>query len=68
MTIGENILMRRKKLGIAREKIAKQCGISLSQLYRIENDIHSPSINVFIKIAKALNVSLDDLVNLKKKH
>lgn len=53
-----NIKLYREKMGISQEKLARLVDISLSQLRNIEKDrTEKPSIEVAIKIKRALNVN-----------
>lgn len=68
MTIGENIMLLRKKKELSQAELGKKIGTSGDIIGRYERDIMSPSIDVIIKIANVLEVTLDYLVgatNLK---
>ncbi|MFA5199357.1 MAG: helix-turn-helix transcriptional regulator [Candidatus Omnitrophota bacterium] len=61
--IGENIRYRRIKAGLSQEKLARLANISLNTLTKIESGFAKrPTIQTVAKLAKALKVSLDDLV------
>ena len=62
MTIGEHILILRKKLNLSQSALGKQVDTSGDIIGRYERDIMTPSIEVIMKIADALNVSIDFLV------
>lgn len=62
MTIGEHITTLRKKRGISQGNLGKMVGTSGDIIGRYERDEVKPSIEVAIKIADALEVSLDYLV------
>lgn len=62
MTIGEHILILRKKHGLSQAALGKKVDTSGDIIGRYERDIMTPSIDVIIKIADALNVSIDYLV------
>jgi len=62
MSLGSKISALRKRLGVSREKLARVCDISLSQMYKIEKDIHAPSVILASKIAKALKTTIDNLL------
>lgn len=62
-TIGKNIKKYREKLGISQDKLSKLAGITLHTITKIESGATpDPRIETVKKIAKALNVSLDDLI------
>ena len=61
--IGENIKKCRAKLGLSQEELAKKSGVKYTTLTKIEsNVIKKPSVMVMAKIAKALGVSIEDLI------
>ena len=63
INIGENVKKYRGKLGLSQEDFAKKSGVKYSTLTKIEsNVIKKPLVIVMAKIAKALGVSLDDLL------
>ena len=59
----KNLKQLRKKKNWTQEKLAQKSGISFHTLIKIERgDIRTPRLGTLIKIAKALGVSLDDLI------
>jgi len=62
MTLGQNITALRKKLKLSQSDLGKAVGTSGDIIGRYERDEVKPSIEVAIKIADALQVSLDYLV------
>jgi len=62
MTIGEHILILRKKHNLSQSALGKKVDTSGDIIGRYERDIMMPSIEVIMKIADALNVSIDFLV------
>lgn len=62
MTLGEHILILRKKHGLSQAALGKKVGTSGDIIGRYERDIMTPSIDVIMKIADALDVSIDYLV------
>ena len=62
-TIGRNIKKYRGKLAISQDKLSKLAGITLHTITKIESGATSdPRIETLKKIAKGLNVSVDDLI------
>ena len=62
-SIGENIKKRRTKLGLSQEDFAQKSGVKYTTLTKIESGvIKTPSVLMVEKIAKALNVSIEDLL------
>lgn len=62
MALGQNITVIRKKLKLSQSDLGKAVGTSGDIIGRYERDEVKPSIEVAIKIADALQVSLDYLV------
>ena len=61
--IGGNIKKRRTKQGLSQEDFARKSGVKYTTLTKIEsNVIKKPSVLVMAKIAKALDVSIEDLI------
>lgn len=61
--IGSNIRKIRQRRKLTQERLARLAGISLNTLTKIESGFaKSPNIKTIVKIAKALNVSIDKLV------
>ena len=61
--IGENIKKRRTKLGLSQEDFAQKSGVKYTTLTKIETGvIKKPSVFVVSKIAKALNVAIENLL------
>ncbi|WP_426473373.1 helix-turn-helix domain-containing protein [Chryseobacterium balustinum] len=62
MTLGQNITIISKKLKLSQSDLGKAVGTSGDIIGRYERDEVKPSIEIAIKIADALQVSLDYLV------
>jgi len=63
----KNLRKYRDKKGWSQEKLAREAGISYNTLIKIERGgIKNPKIETIIKLAKALSVSIDELVGSKK--
>jgi transcriptional regulator with XRE-family HTH domain len=62
MTLGEHITLLRKKKGLSQADLGKAIGTSGDIIGRYERDEVKPSIEVVIKMADTLEVSLDYLV------
>jgi transcriptional regulator with XRE-family HTH domain len=62
-TIAKNIKKLRKQRGLSQDKLSKLADISHNTIIKIESGaIQSPTMDTAQKIAKALGVSLDDLM------
>ncbi len=62
MTLGQHIIALRKKNNFSQSELGKKAGTSGDLIGRYERDEVKPSIEVIIRIADALNVSIDYLV------
>lgn len=63
--IGENIKKARKKKGISQDKLSKLAEVTLTTLTKIESGVNiNPTVKTIQKIAKALNVKVDDLLRI----
>lgn len=61
-TLGDNIMLLRKKKSLSQAALGKIIGTSGDVIGRYERGDISPSIDVVSKIAEALEVSIDYLV------
>jgi transcriptional regulator with XRE-family HTH domain len=62
MSFGKNLVKFRKEKGLTQEGLVKLSGVAISQIRRYETDKSSPSLEVIIKLAKTLGVSIDEMV------
>jgi len=60
--IGANIKTLRLAKGLQQKEVASMTGVSVSQYGRIENGLTKSSIVVLLRMAEALEVSLDMLI------
>ena len=62
--IGVNIKKIRAEKGYSLEKIARLADLSLNTIVKKENGVNqNPTFETLQKIAKALEVKMDDLIN-----
>ena len=62
-TIGENIKKYRAKHGLTQDDLVKKANVKYSTLTKIEGGVvKKPSVQIMAKIAKGLDVSIDDLM------
>mgnify|MGYP001577224814 FL=1 len=62
-TIGKNLKKFRQDKGLSQDKLSKLADLSLNTVVKIELDESpNPTIETIQKIAKALAVSVDDLL------
>ena len=61
--ISDNLRKLRGKKGYSLEKVARLADLSLNTIVKIENGVNqNPTIETLTKIAKALEVGVDDLI------
>lgn len=61
--IGKNIKRLRQAKGISQDKLSKLADLSLQTIVKMElDDKPNPTIETVQKIAKALDISIDDLM------
>jgi len=59
----KNLAKLRKQKGWSQEKLAVESGVSYNTIIKLERGrIKNPKIDTVIKLAKALNVSIDKLL------
>jgi transcriptional regulator with XRE-family HTH domain len=61
--LGETIRAERTKAGFSQEKLAEKAGLSTVFISRVERGKESPSVDSLVKIARALDARVRDLVN-----
>jgi transcriptional regulator with XRE-family HTH domain len=61
-----NIIAIRHNRKLSQKQLADQCEVTQQFIQQIEKGTKNPSVKVLQKIASALEVSLDELVNSKK--
>jgi transcriptional regulator with XRE-family HTH domain len=62
MSFGQNLAKFRKEKGLTQEDLVKLSGVAISQVRRYETNKSSPTLDVIVKLAKALGVSIDEMV------
>ena len=63
-TISKNIKRLRKAKNLSQDKLSRLADVSHATIIKIESGANkNPTIETLAKIAKALNVSVDDLIN-----
>ena len=61
--IAQNLKKLRAKKGLSLEKIARLADLSLKTIVKVENGVNTnPTIDTLTKIAKALEVGVDELI------
>lgn len=59
---GENLVALRKAAGFSQKHFAQMLGIPITTLSGYENSGREPKLDLLIKMAAFLNVSIDDLI------
>jgi transcriptional regulator with XRE-family HTH domain len=61
--IGDNVKKLRKKNGLTQDALARKADIPYTTLTKLEsNVVKKPSVQTIAKIAKALNVNIEELI------
>jgi len=61
--IADNIKKYRQKLGVSQDRLSKMADVTYNTIIKIESGgSQNPTIDTLLKIAKALGVSVDDLI------
>ena len=62
--IADNVRKARKKAGLSQDKLAREADVAYNTVVKIESgENKNPTIETLRSIAKALDVSVDDLIN-----
>lgn len=61
MAFGRNLATVRKEKGLTQEALVHKSGLAISQIRRYEADKSSPTLDVLMRLATALGVSIDAL-------
>jgi len=62
-TISENIKKLRAKLSLTQDDLAKKADIKYTTLMKVESGaVNKPSVQTMAQIAKALGVSIEELI------
>lgn len=65
-SFGNHLRKVRKENNFTQEELANDIGVEISQISRIERGILNTSISTVNEIAKALNIPLNNLFEIKK--
>ena len=63
MALGQNILESRKKNGLSQEQLGEKVDVTRQTVSNWELEITTPNPDQLKKLSKALNVSVDELVD-----
>jgi len=59
---GMKLQRLREAAGISQEQLANEVGVSQSMIGHVESGLKVPSLEVMMRIAKRLDVTVDDLI------
>jgi transcriptional regulator with XRE-family HTH domain len=60
--ITNNILKIRTEKGLTQAQLAERLNVQQSMISMIENEERNPSVDVLLKLASALGVTVDELI------
>ena len=60
-----NIKQLRKAAGLRQEDMAKTLGVSIQTIIAIENDKYNPTLELAMKIARLLQLNVDEIFVLE---
>jgi putative transcriptional regulator len=63
--VKNNIKQLRKEAGMRQEDMAVKLGVSRQTIIAIENDKYNPTLELALKIAKLLNLPVEDIFILE---
>ena len=66
MSLGKRLQSIRKQKGLSQEQLAAKLNISRQALSKWESDINVPSVDKIIDVAKALDVSVNELLGIEE--
>ena len=55
---------RRAEVGLTQAELAEACGVTRKTVNTVENGVFSPSALLAIKLARALNVTVEELFRI----
>jgi putative transcriptional regulator len=62
--LDNSIKARRTELGLTQAELAEVCGVTRKTVNTVENGVFSPSALLAIKLARALNVTVEQLFRI----
>jgi transcriptional regulator with XRE-family HTH domain len=63
VSFAENLRRRRKELGLSQEQLGARANIQMADISRYESGSRDPRITTVARLAKALDVSVADLLD-----
>jgi len=62
--LGKRIKTLREERGLSQEKFAEKCGFDRTYISLLERGKRNPSYTNLLKVAKGLEISISDLLNI----
>ena len=66
MILRNRLKERRAALNVNQQEMGRLCGVSRQTISLIERGDYSPSVTLALKIAKVLNVSVEDIFSYEE--
>ena len=66
MIIKSNLFELRTLRGMSLPQLSRRCGVSISALNNIENDVSDPRLSTVVTIAWALDVHINQMFRVEK--
>ena len=66
--VGVQLLRLRQERGLSLRALAKECGLSVNAINRIERGESSPTVSSLLRLAQALNVQVSEFFKAKPEH
>lgn len=60
--VGEQLRKHRERAGLSQEQLAEKLDLSTNTIQRFENGVRVPGIDVIMKYADTMNISITELV------
>lgn len=62
MSLGENIRARRETVGMTQTELASHASVTIGAINQFESNIRLPNAYTFAAMAKALGITMDELM------
>ena len=67
MNVGAATIQLRKKHNLSQEKLAAEAEISRHYMYKLENNLASPTVHTLQKLAVVLKIQPSDILHLAER-
>lgn len=64
--LARNLVKIRERSGMSREKLARYSGTTEKTIIEIEHEIYIPSLEILVRIARALRCTIHELVPVEE--